>query len=182
VDLSALLSQILGTVFLEMERNLVIWQKIRGSEPVALFNDELPGGMSPKAEPAVLDVKRMIEAFRIGQQNLQGVWSLVLPPATLVELKKLATRTETDFRLEDALWARIIYDFSLAHRQRIMNRDHLLQALAPLYWAWLASFGIEEHTADHFGAETRIEQLCMRYEGEKPYLISRWRWPDRFNP
>ena len=26
--------------------------------------------------------------------------------------------------------------------------------------------------------EQRIEQLCLRYEAEKPYLISRWRWPE----
>jgi glucosylglycerate synthase len=31
-------------------------------------------------------------------------------------------------------------------------------------------------------AEDQIEELCMAYESEKPYLISRWRWPDRFTP
>jgi hypothetical protein len=30
--------------------------------------------------------------------------------------------------------------------------------------------------------EQRIEALCLAYEAEKGYLISRWRWPDRFNP
>jgi hypothetical protein len=30
--------------------------------------------------------------------------------------------------------------------------------------------------------EDRLEQLCLQFEAEKPYLISRWRWPDRFNP
>jgi glucosylglycerate synthase len=28
----------------------------------------------------------------------------------------------------------------------------------------------------------RIERLCEAYEAGKPYLVSRWRWPDRFNP
>jgi len=27
-----------------------------------------------------------------------------------------------------------------------------------------------------------VQQLSMVYEAQKPYLISRWRWPDRFNP
>jgi len=30
--------------------------------------------------------------------------------------------------------------------------------------------------------EERIEALCLRFEAEKPYLIARWRWPDRFTP
>jgi len=30
--------------------------------------------------------------------------------------------------------------------------------------------------------EDQIEQICIAYETQKPYLISRWRWPDRFMP
>jgi len=30
------------------------------------------------------------------------------------------------------------------------------------------------------GADARIEQLALAFEAEKPYLVSRWRWPERF--
>ena len=30
--------------------------------------------------------------------------------------------------------------------------------------------------------EERTERLCSAFETQKGYLISRWRWPDRFNP
>jgi hypothetical protein len=30
--------------------------------------------------------------------------------------------------------------------------------------------------------EQRLEYLSMQFESQKKYLISRWRWPDRFNP
>lgn len=178
-DLSAIISPVLGAVFSEMERNLTVWQRVRGSEAVASFGSETMEAV----EPVVLDVKRMIDSFRIGQQNLQEIWARVLPPVTMVELKKLARRADQDFRLQDAVWVRIVYDFSLAHHLRLINRDHLLQAFVPLYWAWLASFAKEMEDVDHHSeSEARIEQLCLRYETEKPYLISRWRWPDRFNP
>jgi hypothetical protein len=36
--------------------------------------------------------------------------------------------------------------------------------------------------ADPAAVQTRLERLCLSYETEKPYLIARWRWPDRFNP
>lgn len=177
-DVTSMMSQVLSAAFFEVERNITSWQRVRGSEAVSFFGTEV----IEEVEPVSLDLKRMIDSFRIGQQNLQEIWSLILPPATLVELKKLARRTEQDFRLQDSIWVRIVYDFALAYHLRVINRDHLLQALAPLYWAWLTSFAIEMQDAGHAEAEARIEQLCLRYEAEKPYLISRWRWPDRFNP
>jgi hypothetical protein len=27
-----------------------------------------------------------------------------------------------------------------------------------------------------------IEALAAAFEADKPYLVARWRWPDRFNP
>ena len=103
-------------------------------------------------------------------------------PHALLELARLARRPEAEFRFPDGLWARIVYDFGLAHRLRVMNRDHLLAAFLPLYQGWLAGFAGEVGEADPVRAEQRIEELCLRFESEKPYLISRWRWPDRFNP
>jgi glucosylglycerate synthase len=36
--------------------------------------------------------------------------------------------------------------------------------------------------ANAWAADRRIEKLALAYEAGKPYLVSRWRWPDRFNP
>jgi len=177
-DLPATLSRVLGALFAEVERNLTVWQKVRGSEPVEL------SGSVPVTDPgtAPIDVKRALDGFRLGQDNLRDIWGLVLPPLTLLELKKLARQQDAAFRFPDALWARILYDFALAYRVRTLNRDHLLAAFTPLYLGWLGSFVSEEGASDARALESRIEQLCLRYESEKPYLISRWRWPDRFNP
>jgi glucosylglycerate synthase len=81
--------------------------------------------------------------------------------------------------MPDNLWARIIYDFLLAHRLRTINRGHLLGAMVPLYLAWVASY--INVTAESDG-ESHIEAVTTAFETEKPYLVSRWRWPDRFNP
>jgi hypothetical protein len=82
--------------------------------------------------------------------------------------------------MPDPLWVRIVYDFVLAYRLRTINRGHLLGALTPLYLAWVASHII---LADSGTApEQHIEELAMNFESDKAYLVSRWRWPDRFNP
>lgn len=176
--LSAILTEVLSVVFSEMERSSALWQKIRGSTAVPLLGPVEP----PLTEPVAVDGKRLLDAFRLGQQNLHEVWGLVLPPSTLVELKKLARVPEPEFRLPDRLWARIVFDFAMAYRARVMNRDHLIGALAPLYLGWFGSLYTEMGDAQPARLEERLEQLCLQFEAEKPYLISRWRWPDRFNP
>ena len=177
-DVSAAVAQVLGPLFLDVERNAACWQKVRGSQSVPMFG--MAGAMPD--EPSAVDVSRLIETFRLGYRNLQDVWSAVLPPAALIELKRLTVLAPTQFRLPDELWARIIYDFALAYRLRVMNRDHLLRAMTPLYLAWVASYAIQVETAVPAAVEQRLERLGIAFEAQKPYLVSRWRWPDRFNP
>jgi hypothetical protein len=81
--------------------------------------------------------------------------------------------------MPDALWARIVYDFALAHRMRRMSRSHVLGALTPLYLGWVASYTQEVGAATGEEAEKRLEQLARAYEEQKPYFVSRWRWPKR---
>ena len=177
-EVSAAVAQVLGALFLDIDRNASYWQKIRGSQSVPTFGT---GGIAAD-EPGAVDVSRIIETFQLGYRNLRDVWGAVLPPATLVELKRLTSLAAASFRLPDDLWARIVYDFALAHRLRIMNRDHLLRAMTPVYLAWVASYTTEVGTAAPTAIEYRLERLGAAFESQKPYLVSRWRWPDRFNP
>jgi hypothetical protein len=177
-NLSSLLAQILGPLFIDMEQKAPYWQRIRGSERVPEFGE--PGPLSE--ETGVVDVQHMIESFQLGYRNLREVWSIVLPPATLFELGKLARLPPDRFRMPDELWTHIIYDFALGHHHPAISQDHQLRAMTPLYLAWVASYGLELETAGLDAAQQRLEKLSQAYEAGKPYLLSRWRWPDRFNP
>lgn len=178
VDLSTILNQTVGPLFAQMATNAPLWQKVRGSYAI-----ETAGiGALPPADSPAADTTPMLETFQLGFRNLQEVWSLVLPPVTLLELKRLARLNTDRFHLPDELWVRIIYDFALAYRLRTMSRVHLLGALTPLYLGWVASYALEVGSVSPAEAEQRIEKLARAYEEGKPYLLSRWRWPDRFNP
>jgi hypothetical protein len=126
----------------------------------------------------------MLDTFQLAYSNLQEVWSLVLPPQSLFGIKKLSQLPPREFHIPDPLWARIIYDFILAWRLRTINRGHLLGALTPLYLAWAASHLLLTSGAgpQTIAPEAHIEAMAAAFEAEKPYLVSRWRWPDRFNP
>jgi hypothetical protein len=123
----------------------------------------------------------MLESFQLGNRELQEIWGLVLPPTTLFELRKLSRLPTEQFRMPDELWVRIVYDFALAHRLRTITRDHLLKSLAPLYLGWVASY-VREVQLGGIAAGQPLERLALAYESNKPYLLSRWRWPDRFSP
>ena len=178
IDLSTILAQTVGPLFAEMATNAPLWQRVRGSQPVETW----ASAVAPPADGAPADTTPMLETFQLGFRNLQEVWSLVLPPVTLLELKRLARPSTTSFHMPDELWVRIVYDFALAYRLRTISRTHLLGALTPLYLGWVASYALEVGNASAAEAEQRVEKLARAYEEGKPYLLSRWRWPDRFNP
>jgi hypothetical protein len=177
-DVSTALAQVLGSLFDDTERHAATWQRTRGTLAVPVFGD--PG--SGPDEPRHIEVRSMIDSFQIGFRNLREVWGHLLPPATLVELNRLAALPADRFRVPDALWARTVFDFALGHRLRTIGREHLLRAMTPLYLAWVASFVLEVDGLDRDAASERLERLCVAYEGAKPYMLARWRWPDRFNP
>ena len=198
VDLTAILNQVVGPLFFDMERHASAWQRARGSQETLVrgtFGEETVGGQ--QADQPV-DPRPMIDAFQLGHRSLQEVWSLVLPPITLLELKHLSRQPAESFSMADQLWARVVYDFALAHRLRTLSRNHLLGALTPLYLGWVGSYVTQVSNAIGNGAsgagsaangsdgvdegERRAERLARAFEETKPYLLQRWRWPDRFNP
>lgn len=177
-NLSSLLAEVLGPVFLDVERQANFWQRVRGSKPALRFG--LPETVVNETGP--IDAGQMIESFQLGAQNLEDVWSAVLPPTSLLELRKLSRVPPSQFRMSDDLWVRVVYDFALGHRLRSISRDHLLRSITPLYLGWIASYALELETDGSTDIEERSERLSRQFEASKPYLVSRWRWPDRFNP
>lgn len=185
-DLNSLLAQIAGSLFTELDAKASFWQRARlayaPKQPAAsaapLFAD------FASDETVLHEAQPILDSFRIAYSNLQEIWSLVLPPNSLLGLKKLSLLSPGAFRMPDPLWARIVYDFVLAYRLRTINRGHLLGALTPLYLAWVASHLLLTAGSgpDRMPPEKHVETQAAAFEAEKPYLVSRWRWPDRFNP
>jgi hypothetical protein len=174
-DLNALLAHVAGSLFADVEAKAPYWQRARTAPPSRLAPHPPTLPDASVAEEA----GSMIESFRLAFTNLQEIWSLVLPPQSLLGLKRLSAMPPASFSMPDALWARIVYDFLLAYRLRTINRGHLLGAMTPLYLAWVASHLLQSAQTD---PERHIEAVAAAFEAEKPYLVSRWRWPDRFNP
>lgn len=177
LDLGTTIVQVVGSLFSELESRAARWQRTRGSVPAQHFGTEA-STVPPQASN--VDVERLIESYRLGYRELRDIWTWVLPPRTIVDLRKLVDGPQAQFRLDDELWARIVYDFALGYRLRVLPRDHLLRSLVPLYSGWLASFIFQVRDLSAETADERVEDLAAAFEAQKPYLIARWRWPERF--
>jgi hypothetical protein len=176
LDLGTTVTQVVGSLLADLESRAARWQRTRGSTAVQRL------GTSPAAAPPQtlnVDLERLIESYRLGYRELRDIWTWVLPPRTIVDLRKLLDLPSSQFHLDDELWARIVYDFALGYRLRVLPRDHLLRSLVPLYSGWLASFILQVLDASLEAVDQRVEDLCAVFERQKPYLISRWRWPER---
>jgi hypothetical protein len=178
-DFNTIFASVTGSLFADIESKANFWQRARAlpaRTPAATSTEPT----QPSTE-ITAQVHEMVDSFHLAHANLQELWSIVLSPQTRLALKKLSLTAPDAFTMEPALWARIVYDFALAFHQRTLNRGHLLGAMTPLYLAWAASH-LRTSGDDTLRAAQSIEDTAAAFEAERSYMLSRWRWPDRFNP
>jgi glycosyltransferase involved in cell wall biosynthesis len=169
-DLSAMLAQVVGSLFTLMEEHTGLWKDVKNSQPVPILGFQYEVGL----EPIQVSVDRMINAFRLGVTEFLSLWEGVLSKEALEGLGTLKDASESRFCLPDSLWIRLVYDFALAAHRKAMNLGHLLKSFTPLYLGRVASFVLEVQHSRHDEVEERIEKLCWAFEQEKAYLVDRW--------
>jgi glucosylglycerate synthase len=169
--LGSIVGRVAGALFTIAERHETAWLDVRGSEPVAVF------GVPP--EPATrapaIDPERMLAGFRQGVRDLLPIWERILSPESLGDVLVLSEHPAGEFRLADRVWARVVYDFLLAYRTRVMYQDHITQSLAPLYLGCAASLVLETSGRPDEAVAQAAERLARAFEDEKQYLVDRWR-------
>jgi glycosyltransferase involved in cell wall biosynthesis len=172
-DLSAMLQQVVGSVFTLMQEYSPAWHERSGSTPAELFGFRFDVGL----DPIQVNVERMLKAFRLGCAELGEIWTITMDPRTLAAVRNLADSledTSRKFHLDDELWAEVVLEFACAYQRHPIARGQILRSLTPLYLARVASFVCETESLSAAQVEDRIEQLCLTFEHLKPELIARW--------
>jgi hypothetical protein len=169
-DLGAMLAQVVGSLFDLMETYHFRWKAIAGSEVVPLFGFQFEAGV----DSVSVDVDRMVNHFNHGLSDLNEVWAHLISPKNMRWLRTIANESQARFYLPDELWVGVIYDLAVSYHRRVMNREHILQSLAPLYMGRVASFVSENISASPAVVEEGIENLCRAFEEQKPHLIESW--------
>lgn len=125
-------------------------------------------------EPLRVNRKRLHQMFVTGISELDPVFNSILASDTHAALKSLATVDEEKFAYPSDLWARTVYEFAGAYHKAVIGRDHVVQALVPLFRGRALTFVNENREASVEEVESNIESVCQSFEREKPYLLDRW--------
>jgi glucosylglycerate synthase len=171
VDLVPALRQTVGTLFAALETDFPVWSVATGSEPVPTTGD----GQEVLLEPLRVNRKRLREMFLRGISELESVFQSILSAATLAELQQIAQLGEEEFHYPGELWVRTVYEFAASYQKSVISRDHIIQALAPLFRGRVMTFVKENRHASADEVESNIERLCLEFERQKPYLLEIWK-------
>ena len=112
--------------------------------------------------------------FRSGVVELEPVLKSILSPPTLSELQRISALGEDDFLFGNELWARTVYEFAASYHKADISRDHIVQALAPLYRGRAFTCLVENREASGEKVEQNVEDFCMTCERLKPSLVELW--------
>ena len=162
--------QVVGSLFTSLEQAVPAWLDRQGSEPLPVFG-ELP---APPPQASPIEPARLLQAFDTNLRDLQAVLGSILPPETQSALEQAARANTSAVRFPDDLWTATVFQFMAAHHDAVILREHITQALLPLYLARAGAFVLEHAHADTTSIEAALESLCLQFERAKPYLGERW--------
>src|SRR5258708_25097815 len=92
----------------------------------------------------------------------------------LLEIQNITKVAEDDFRYSHELWVKTVYEFAASYHKSVISRDHIIQAMAPLYRGKMYNFLVENRDASGEDVEANVEALCRTFERLKPSLLERW--------
>jgi hypothetical protein len=170
-DLVPALRQTVGPLFSALEQDLPLWSAVTSSQSVVTTGPDSPELLDPMR----VNRKRLREMFSTGVEELSSVFQTLLVPSTLAELQRIAKQTDAAFEYPAELWVRTVYEFAASYRKAVINRDHIIQALAPLFRGRASTFLSENRNASANDVENHIEGLCLEFERLKPYLVQMWK-------
>jgi hypothetical protein len=170
-DLVPALRQTVGTLFSALEPDFPVWSEVAGSQPPPTTGTD----HEVLLDPLRVNRKRLREMFSTGVAELESVFQSILSTSTLAELQRIAGLGEEEFHYPAELWVRTVYEFAASYQKSVISRDHIIQALAPLFRGRAFTFLTENRNASADDVENNIEGLCLEFERLKPYLLQLWK-------
>ena len=169
-DLVAVMRRTVGALFSLLDSNVPLWSTIAGSQPVPTLGAQ----SEVMLEPVRVNRKRLREMFATGVAQLEPVFRSILSASTLSELQRIATLEVSEFNYPADVWAKTVFEFAASYHRSVISRDHIVQALVPLYRGRTLSFLLENQDVSGEDIERNVESLCGEFERLKPYLLEVW--------
>lgn len=123
------------------------------------------------------DASRLLASFADDLRNLDEILRRILTPATLEAITTAAGDADAAARFPDPVWAATVAEFLVAYHHGALHRDHIAQALLPLYMARTGVFLTRHATSPPPVVDAALEELGVCFEQTKTQIIDRWAQP-----
>ncbi|MDR4497614.1 MAG: hypothetical protein MRK02_06795 [Candidatus Scalindua sp.] len=165
--LGPMFSQVVSTLFSNISKFQDTWINGKAGKECQVFGQlsyKEPQGLSIDYK----DLKRKaVEGFLKEEKMLSSI--LPLPHYNIVKKMHAAGR----WNISSRLWTKILYDFIHAY-EISENREAVIEALKPVYFARAASFYRQTLDMTHQEAEEKIVNQARQFHKGKKYLINRF--------
>jgi hypothetical protein len=165
-------SQVVGTLLNLMIHFQDLWGRVKWSKPTAIYGF----GMGEVETPTSLDIEddELHQVFIQGFAQYKQLWESFLENNIYNKLEEIRELPLAHFSFPSEIWARILYSYSAAYKNEVVERESLLQSLVPLFVGKTLSYAKKTERMSIQQAEEYIENECMIFEEAKPYLLNKW--------
>lgn len=167
--LAEVFKQVVGSAFQALDAHADYWLSRTGSEDVPL----LGAALGAPADTPPHDGAPLVQSFSRDVRDLQEILRTILTPETLAAVTASAEHADGP-SYPDEVWAATVYDFLVAYHRSVMRRDHITQALLPLYLARSGTFLIEHAAGVPDTVNEALEAVCTQFERSKRTAVERW--------
>jgi len=171
-NLGPMFFQVVGTVFKLVVDFEYLWKDTSKSFPTNIFGF----GLGVKEDPpeVKVDTSNLFKKFVSGLKEYRSIWKKIIAPLNLEELLAVKEVSEKKVSVPADLWARILFDYIVAFRDKLVPRTKLLNSLIPIYYIRTLGFVNATWDMDIKAAEDFLETECRIMEDEIYYLIAKW--------
>ena len=103
------------------------------------------------------------------------MWQEVISPSVYNKLHEIADLDQERFDFPTQLWAKVLFDMAVSFRDRIDERDDIIDSLIPIYFGKTLSFVRKTERLSMKQSEEFIENECSIIEEARPYLNQCWK-------
>jgi hypothetical protein len=168
--LTATFEQVVGSLFTLLDTQSADWLSRSGSEGVPRVGPAPP----PPLDATPIDGERLLQSVGSDIRDLQLILQTILDPETGSALAEVAREQPAQLYFPDDLWTATVHQFLAAYHESVIRREHITQALLPVYLARAGSFVLHHEREGLATIESALEALCLQFERAKPRLVQRW--------
>jgi glycosyltransferase involved in cell wall biosynthesis len=171
-ELGPMFRQVVGTIFNMMIKFYPFWSNVKWSKPTSIFGFGL--GETEMPPPVKVNKEILFTKFQDGFNACSHIWEKVLRKETENKLQEIRKMNKDQFDFPTNLWINVLIDFTIAHRDKLLMEDELLDSLIPIYLGKTLSYVKKTERMSIRDSEEFIEEECIQFEATKKLLIKHW--------